>query len=392
MLPFMFAGTIVLAILATGDIVSVLTKAKIPMMFVALGLYLVLTWLGMPQDYPMTSNFAMFGMTMLAPLIVNMATIVPLKDFAKQWRAIIVSLFGIIVAVILILAVSFFTFGYEKGIAGSGALCGSLVAAVITTDALKSVGMGALCIIPLAIVAIQEPIGQIVAINMLKKHAVNIYDSVHQKAAADESDSLTSDNEDKKTHTGRQPLIPEKYETPFVALLKLVAIACLGVFVGEKTALHWAINCLLFGIIAVYLGILRPKMLDRAESSGITMACILIYVFTQMNEVTPEVFGTEVVSILTILVVGIIGLAIGGMLGGKLVGWKTELSMAVALTALFGFPGNYIITQEVCRTVGKTEAEQEKLMDEMLAPMLIGGYTTVTVGSLLIASFLVQFL
>lgn len=388
----MFAGTVVLAILAIGDIVSVISKAKIPMMFVALGLYLILTWLGMPQDYPMTSNFAMFGLTMLAPLIVNMATIIPLKDFAKQWRAIIVSLFGMIVAVALILAVSYFTFGYEKGIAGSGALCGSLVAAVITTDALKSVGMGALCIIPLAIVAIQEPIGQIVAINMLKKHAVNIYDAVHQNTITTEGNSLTPEEEGPKTHIGHKALIPEKFETPFVALLKLVAVGCLGVFVGEKTGLHWAISCLLFGIVAVYLGILRPKMLDRAESSGITMACILIYVFTQMNEVTPEVFGTEVVSILAILVVGIIGLSLGGLLGGKLVGWKKELSMAVALTALFGFPGNYIITQEVCRAVGKTEFEQEKLMDEMLAPMLIGGYTSVTVGSLLIASFLVRFL
>lgn len=385
MLEIMVAALVVFAILAIGDTVSTLTKAKIPMMFVALGLYLVLTWVGMPTDYPITSNFAMFGLTMFGPLIVNLATIIPLKQFVRQWRAIVVALCGMLAAVALILVVGYFTFGYQKAIAGCGALCGSLVAAVITTDALQSVGMASLAIIPLAIVAIQEPIGQVFAINVLRKHAVNIQSDPNHVV-------LAATGSGKDLFVQRKPLIPEKYETTSVMMLKLIAISALGCYLGEITGISWAIWCLLLGVLAVYVGLLRPKMLDRAQSSGITMCCVIIYVFTQMNEVTPQVFGTEVISILAILALGIVGLGLGGFLGGKLVGWKKELSIPVALTALFGFPGNYIITEEVCRSVGKTQEEQDGLMEELLAPMLIGGYTTVTVGSVLVASILVRFL
>ncbi len=387
MLEMMTAGLVVFAILAAGDIVSTLSKAKIPMMFVSLALYLLLIWMGMPTEYPVASNFAMFGLAMFAPLIVNLATIVPLQQFAKQWRAIVVALCGMLVAVLLIITTGYFTFGYEKAIAGCGALCGSVVAAIITTDALQNVGMSALAVIPLAIVVIHEPLGQVIAINALKKYAVQQYPYLKNTAAIPANSSA-----DNTTYPEKKYVLPEAYETPFIALLKLIALGTLGIFLGEKTGLHWAICCLVLGVAAVYVGLLRPKMLDRSASSGITMACIIIFVFTQMNNVTPQVFGNEVIPIITILVVGIIGLALGGLIGGKLIGWRKELSIAVALTALFGFPGNYIITQEVCRTVGATPEEQDALMEELLAPMLIGGYTTVTVGSVLIASILVRFL
>lgn len=395
MFTMLKASLILFAILALGDIVSLKSKAKIPMMFVALGVYLVLIWLGMPMDLPMVSNLGMFGVVMIAPLIVHMATIIPIRQFKNQWRAIVVAIFGMLFAVLLIVGVSSFTFGYTKGIAGSGALCGSVVAAVITVDRLKEVGMGALAIIPLAIVAIQEPIGQIVAINILKKYAVNIKDKINLSTIAITTDEKVKDDavvyETEENPSPRfKALLPKEYETPFVMLLKLFAIATLAVFIGDKTGLHWAVWSLVLGVVAVYFGILRGKMLDRSNSMGITMAALLFYVFTQMNEVTPQVFGEEVITILSILVLGIIGLIIGAIIGGKIVGWPKELSMPVALTALFGFPGNYLITQEVCRSVSENKEESDYLMEKLLGPMLIGGYTTVTIGSVLIISILIN--
>lgn len=400
MFTMLKAALILFAILALGDIVSLKSKAKIPMMFVALGVYLVLIWVGMPMDLPMVSNLGMFGVLMVSPLIVHMATVIPIRQFKEQWRAIVVAAFGMIFAVLLILGVGSFTFGYAKGVAGAGALCGSVVAAIITVDRLKEVGLGALAIIPLAIVAIQEPIGQIVSINILKKHAFNIKNKINLGKISINTD-LKAKNENVnnnefvyETEDNPSPrfkaLVPKEYETPFVMLLKLFAIATLATFMGEKTGLHWAVWSLVLGVAAVYFGVLRGKMIDRSNSMGITMAALLFYVFTQMNEVTPEVFGDELITILSILVLGIIGLIIGSTIGGKIVGWPKELSMPVALTALFGFPGNYLITKEVCRSVGENKEESEYLMEELLGPMLIGGYTTVTIGSVLIASILIS--
>lgn len=50
------------------------------------------------------------------------------------------------------------------------------------------------------------------------------------------------------------------------------------------------------------------------------------------------------------------------------------------------------LTNEVARSVGRDEEEREKLLNAMLPPMLVGGFTSVSAGSVAIASVLVSFL
>jgi hypothetical protein len=392
------AGLIMFGILAIGDIVSIKTKAKIPMMFVSLGLYLVLIWSGMPKDLPIISNIGMFGVVMIAPLIVHMATLIPVQEFKKQWRAIVVSFCGMIVAATLIIGIGSFIFGYARMVSGVGALCGSLVAAIVTVDKLTEVGLASLAVIPMAIVAIQEPIGQITAANVLRKYAVKLKAKIDSGevniSTKSELDATASGETVYGTEDNPSPRfkawVPMNYETPFVIIFKLFLIGTLAVLLGDKTGIHFAVWSLLLGIAAIYLGFLRSKMLNRANAMGITIGALLVYVFTQMNEVTPQVFGEQIFAILFIIVVGIIGLSLGAVIGGKIVGWDSTLSIPVALNALFGFPGNYLITNEVCRSVAANEEEENYLSEHLLAPMLIGGYTTVTIGSILIAGILIK--
>ena len=86
----------------------------------------------------------------------------------------------------------------------------------------------------------------------------------------------------------------------------------------------------------------------------------------------------------------VFGALIGGFLGSKLFKWDPLKGLPVALTALFGFPGDYIICEEVSRSVGRDEKERQAILDEILTPMLVGGFTTVTTASVLIASILIK--
>lgn len=70
--------------------------------------------------------------------------------------------------------------------------------------------------------------------------------------------------------------------------------------------------------------------------------------------------------------------------------WDLNKGVPVALTALFGFPGDYIICEEVSRSVADNEKERQAIFNEILTPMLVGGFTTVTTASIVIASILVQ--
>jgi len=68
------------------------------------------------------------------------------------------------------------------------------------------------------------------------------------------------------------------------------------------------------------------------------------------------------------------------------------MAFAVALTALYGFPPNYILTEEGAKAIAENQEEKDFLMDQMLPQMLVGGFTTVTITSVIIAGIFVNFL
>ena len=61
------------------------------------------------------------------------------------------------------------------------------------------------------------------------------------------------------------------------------------------------------------------------------------------------------------------------------------MAIATSLTALYGFPPNAIITENTCKALAANDEEQEALMGHMFAPMIVGGFTTVTITSVIIA-------
>ncbi|MFY9603301.1 MAG: hypothetical protein WAR00_01410, partial [bacterium] len=63
-----------------------------------------------------------------------------------------------------------------------------------------------------------------------------------------------------------------------------------------------------------------------------------------------------------------------------------------ALTALYGFPPNYILTMEAIKAVVENQEEREFLTNEMLPKMLVGGFTTVTIVSVILAGIFVGYM
>ena len=97
-------------------------------------------------------------------------------------------------------------------------------------------------------------------------------------------------------------------------------------------------------------------------------------------------------AILLILLIGTIGILIGGAIAAKLIGWRYSKALPVALTALYGFPGDFMLCEEVSRTMAKNKKEREALFKELLSPMLIGGFTSVTVASVILTGILMNFM
>lgn len=380
------ATTLIFALIALGEWLSIVSRARVPMLLTAMVGFLILTWTGIfPKDILEKSQFPALGAILIGPAILHMGTMIPFSLLKSQFKAVIIALGGILVSGILILTIIPLIFDYPTAVAGVGPISGGIIALIITSEKLTELGMTSLVIIPALVVAFQGLMGMPLAMNFMRRYAVKIQKDIDNGTfvpMVSEADTLEEEEKSKKQG-------PFKSSTT-LKLFYIFVGASIGVALGTVTPVHYTLWCLAIGVIGLKIGIFEPKTLEKANSFTITMIGIIFVVIGSMAGVTPSQVWSNLPSILLILVIGTFGIAVGGFIMSKLVKWHPYKGMPVALTALFGFPGDYILCEEVSRSVARNEKEAKAIFDELLAPMLIGGFTTVTVASVIIAGILVQ--
>ncbi|MHC8515665.1 hypothetical protein [Sporosarcina sp. ITBMC105] len=380
------ATTLLFALIALGEWLSILSKARIPMLLTAMVGFLVLVWTGIfPNDILDKSQFPALGAILIGPAILHMGTMIPFSLLKSQIKAVMIALGGVIFAGVLILLIVPLIFDYPTAVAGVGPISGGIIALIITSDKLTELGMTSLIVIPALIVAFQGVMGMPLALNFMRKYALVMQKGMDNgsftpsQTDADEQDAEKKDSTKKKIKS-----------TTTLKLFYVFLGASIGVALGTVTPIHYSLWCLAIGIIGLKVGLLEPKMLEKANSFTITMIGIVFVVIGTMGGVTPSQVLSNLPSILLILVIGTVGMVIGGYVMSKLMKWHPYKGIPVALTALFGFPGDYILCEEVSRSIARNEEEEKIIFNELLAPMLIGGFTTVTVASVVIAGLLIQ--
>ena len=119
---------------------------------------------------------------------------------------------------------------------------------------------------------------------------------------------------------------------------------------------------------------------------------LLAYVFSQLSTTTPKVLSGIIIQIIVLIILGIIGMYITSALLAKPLKMSGPMAFATSLTALFGFPADYIVTNEVVSNLTNKEHEREYLLDNMLSKMLVGGFATVSVASIIITTIFIKLL
>ncbi|MGN7408017.1 hypothetical protein [Sporosarcina sp. SAFN-010] len=383
----LIATVLVLSLIALGEWLSIISRARIPMLLTAMVGFLVLSWTGIfPKDILEVSQFAALGAILIGPAIVHMGTMIPFSLVKSQYKAVIIALGGVLVSGILILLIVPLIFDYPTAVAGVGPVSGGIIALLVTSEKLKELGLTSIVIIPALVVAFQGVVGMPLAMHFMKKYAGVIQGQIDDGSFV----SMTGDSLEEE-----EAEVVQKKKSPLrtSAVLKLFFVfagAGIGVALGTVTPIHYTLWCLLIGIIGLRLGVFESSELERANSFTITMIGIIFVVIGSMAGVTPSQVIENLPAIITILAIGSIGISIGGYLTAKLVKWHPYKGMPVALTALFGFPGDYILCEEVSRSCARDEKEEKVIFNELLAPMVIGGFTTVTVASVVIAGILIK--
>ncbi|WAA08544.1 hypothetical protein [Fervidibacillus albus] len=384
-----FFGTIIFAIFAFSEWISILTKARIPMLFVVMISYLLLLWSGIiPKNIAEKSYFLQFSSILPAILIVHMGTIIPIRQLKEQYKAVLISLSGILVASLFIFAIIVPIFGYTVAASGIGPLTGGAIAYIITSGKLTELGLDSLITVPALILSVQGLIGMPLANYFLRKYGVQVVSSFRKNSLNEVA--ATIDKDSKNDQTNNKSLIPKKYQTQTILIFQVFIGASLAILLDSITGISYSLWALFIGLIGSYFGFYVGNILERANSFGILMALLLVLVMSSLNSVTPSMFTNYFPEVVLILSVGVVGILIGGYFSSKMLKWDPNKGMPVAITALIGFPGDYLLCEEVSRSIGKNKEEENAIFKELLTPMLIGGFTTVTIASVVIAGILMS--
>ena len=399
MLAFVFCAVAYIV----GEYVSNATKAWVPSVFVTAAMMLVGYWTIFPNSLVADSNLIPFGSSIAMYLIVtHMGTVISFKQLFAQWKTIVVCLAGLAGMAVLALVVCPMIIDREFVITGLPPLTGGLVAATIMSDAAKEKGLAEAAVFAISMYCIQGfagyPLTSIVLKIEGKKMLAEYRGGNHASAATGKVDEvngkIVSEEAPKKKLI---PELPSKWNSQVVMLGKLGLVCWLATMmakipvpvIGNISGLVWG---LILGIIFTSIGFLDENILTKANSYGIVMFALLMYMFNGLKDCTPEMLSNIIFPMAALIVVGVIGMAIVVFFAAKALKLSFPMAMATALTALYGFPANAIITETTCNNLTDDADERAYLMGRMFAPMIVGGFTTVTITSVIIAGVFVGLL
>lgn len=393
----MLALVILVAILYVGDVVAVRTKAWIPSVFVCAVLFLLGYWTFFPQDIVSLAGVPpTVASMMIYLLITNMGTLLSIQQLKEQWKTILISIAGILGIVAALFGIGTLLFGVETIIVAIPPLVGGVVSALIMSEGAANAGLVTLSVFAIVIYVMQGFAGYPLTSIVLKKEGKMLLEK-YRKGELEIKDSKV----DAVTANPQKELklfskMPAKYNTDYFKFFRLAFVGFLAYLVSTLLAPIVTVSpyvlCLLFGIIAASIGFLERQVLQKANGFGLAMMALMLFIFDGLKSATPSMMMEILYPLVGCIVLGVIGMYIFSFFIGKMLKVSKEMAFAVSLTALYGFPADYIITNEVINSITDDEKEREALTGHMLPPMLVGGFISVTIVSVILAGFFVGFL
>lgn len=404
---------VVMGFMMLGEWVSTRSRAYVPSVFITALLFLVGFWTMVPKNIVPAASFGTaFIQITQAVLLVHMGTLMDLKLLLKQWRAVVIALSGVVGTVVLTMGIGRLLFDWHTIVASVPPLTGGLVAAFLMTAGLKAQHITALVAFPVAMFVMHSMLGYPLTAWMLKRESRRLLQVRHVDVTVATADSATSATVQTTAQLPAGPLptvpakvksaktqlrhwqLPAAYDTSAFMLFKVAAVTGLAEWTAQLA--HGTVNqyiiCLVFGVIAHQLGFLEDAVLEKAGVFHWLMYGLLAYIFANLNIVKISMLSGILIPIVTLIVLGVLGMWIASSLLARPLGFSREMAFASALTALFGFPADYIVTHEVTEIMGSTAEEKQYLLDQMLPKMLVGGFATVSVASVIIASIFLKIL
>ena len=435
------AFVIVMLVWTISDFVAKKTQSLLSSLFVASIIFFIgfLTNI-FPDDLLASSSLLALAGIVVGFIIVHLGTMISLDDFKKQWKTLLVGVVTVIgIGIALYVAGLIFGGGVRPGaygdvaaarpldfvIAGTGALSGGTISVLIVQEAALNVGLTSLAVFPVLIAALQGLIGFPLTSIILRREAARLKDEyragtltstdlVDDSPAASstattsstppgnstptatdattttEATTTTAEPTATETTTTSDGRLPALLRTTPGTLFVVGVTVLIATLINNVTdgILNTFVVALVFGIALRTFGIFKPSVLSGIDAFGLMMLSIMILVFGPLATVKPSDVVSLALPLLIAFVFGVAGIVVFASITGKLVGYTIPMSIAIGLTALFGFPGTMILSQEAAKGAGESAEEVAAIEGEILPKMIVAGFATVTITSVIVTSII----
>ena len=384
------ALTVVCIIFAVGDFFSMKTKAMCSVMFAAAVLFLIGFQTGiLPQDIFEVSLLLPVGGILIAFLITHMGTILNLRELLDQWKTLIICATAIAGVGFMMYFMGPLFMDRAYAIASAPVFSGGIVATILMSEAGYKIGRADLAVFAALMFAMQGFVGYPLASFCLRKEAVRLKKQFPGGTALPD---LPIEQIKKKRLI---PPLPEELRKSYNVLLAKLGIAtCLAIWLSSLTGgiVHKYIMCLLVGIVLKEIGFLDDSIMKKANAFGFAIISIMAIVFGNLATASLATLLSLAVPIIIAFLLSLAALIPVSILAGKLLKISPYMSIATASCTMFGFPGDYIISVEVAKSISESEDERKYILSCILPKMLVGGFATVTVGSVIMAGIMASLL
>ncbi|KFN92710.1 hypothetical protein [Tetragenococcus muriaticus] len=390
-MEYLIAFLIVMVFIFIGEWVSTFSKAYIPSIFISAILFIIGFWTFLPEDIAVQASFGDEFIAIIVPvLLVHLGTMMDIRQLVDQWRAVAIALTGALGASILTMIIGTILFDWHTVAATIPPLIGGVVSTALMTEGLQTEGLTMYLALPVAMYILQSFVGYPLTSLMLKKEGQRLlktYDPSVQVGVEEKGQQETK-------QSPKFIKVSSQYKTSAFVLAKVAFVALLAMGLSQLTneAIDSSICALVLGVIAHQIGFLEKNVLNQAKVFNWLMYGLMAYIFSQLNTVTPEILQGIIIQTLILLLLGVLGMFGASTLLAKTMKMSTPMAFATSLTALCGFPSDYILTSEVIHHLTSDEKQRNYLLEHMMPKMLVGGFATVSIASILIASILLRVL
>lgn len=377
-----------------GDIASYLTRGFFPGLIIASAIYLFGFLSGIIPSSIIGPNGEAMGnavinstlMTsvsafVIALLLVNLGTTITISQFISEWKTVVVALCGLVGLAVVSFTVSSLLFGEKYALCAASPIAGGAIASVMTQQAAESAGFPLFGAFAMLVNGFQGFVGSPLSTICLKKQASKFINSGKLPELAD--------NNGGRFNFRIIQELPVKLQTTFVIIAKVAVVAIIANLLCIIVPfINVNIMYLLCGIVFCEIGFLDRQSLAKANASGFLTLALVAACVSSFSSVDVEGLLNMIIPIIGCLLVGAAGVAAAGGIAGKLLGWDPFISIAVSLTCMVGYPATQINTEGVCKMLDCDEASAARIQDYLMPKMIVGGFTTVTIASVVFAGII----